>query len=97
VARVLPKSYLLVPLTYFLLISSVSKAQLDTSELKGPDIDFVVRGKAMTFFVIEDAYFMTANVGLGIIINKRHTFGVDVNYFRWRYENEEPDAKMVSK
>jgi hypothetical protein len=75
-----------------MLAASNVQAQLDTSELKGPDIDFVVQGTAMTFFVIEDAYFMTANIGLGIIINKRHTFGLGVNYFRWRYENEEPNA-----
>ena len=54
---------------------------------------FNLRGKALTFFILEDAYFATATLG-GELLYNSHSFGIDGTYFRWR--NEYDDNKDVA-
>lgn len=49
-----------------------------------------LRGKAAGFFIIEDVYFMTFSLGAELAY-KRHSLGIDANWFRWRYETDNSD------
>ncbi|MBK8497686.1 MAG: hypothetical protein IPL52_02430 [Flavobacteriales bacterium] len=51
---------------------------------------FDLRGKAITFFIIEDTYFTTANLG-GELLYKSHSLGIDGSYFRWRFEHDDDE------
>lgn len=49
-----------------------------------------LRAKVITFVIIEDTYFTTANLGVELIHNS-HSIGIDGSYFRWRFENDDVD------
>ena len=58
----------------------------------GKEFSVAVRGKVFAFFIIEDIFFATSTLGTELIYNGRHSIGVDVSFWRWRLEEEEPDA-----
>jgi hypothetical protein len=56
-----------------------------------------VRGKAASFFIIEDTYFMTFTLGTELMY-KKHSLGIDGSWFRWRYERDNSeDVGMYSQ
>lgn len=56
-----------------------------------------VRGKAIGFFIIEDAYFLTFSLGPELMYRK-HSLGIDGSWFRWRYEQDNSeDVGMYSQ
>jgi hypothetical protein len=48
-----------------------------------------VRGKGICFFIIEDLYGLTGTIGGEFIVNRRHSFGIDATWFRWRSEHDD--------
>ncbi len=60
-------------------------------------LDFSLRGKVATFFIIEDVYFLTYTGGAELGFN-RHSIGLDYTWFRWRYEEDtNEDVGMYSQ
>lgn len=57
-------------------------------EEEKPGFSIALRGKFATFFIIEDAFFLTYTLGTEFIYN-RHSLGLDYTWFRWRYERDD--------
>ena len=75
---------LLIPLA--LPAQGTGHAKPSPSSEKGLDL----RAKAITFFIIEDAFFTTVNLGAELRYNS-HSLGIDGSYFRWRWEHDDGD------
>ncbi len=61
------------------------------SESIKEDISISIRGKALSFFIFEDIYFRTGTIGTEIIYKNRHSLGIDISYWRWRFQKDDPD------
>lgn len=48
----------------------------------------LLRGKATSFFIIEDMFWRNANIGAEFRLLDKHSIGIDYVFFRWRYEND---------
>lgn len=77
---------------YFMLFVGAVYGQDDKKDklhfLSHEGWGFNIRGKAITFVIIEDSYFTTATIG-GELIYNSHSLGIDGTYFRWRYEQDD--------
>ena len=51
-------------------------------------LSFAVRGKFLTYAIIEDIYLHTYNIGAELIWKERHSVGIDANVFRWRFQTD---------
>lgn len=67
-----------------LLISLNAYVQKSTTSSK----HILVRGKASSFFLVEDAFWRNANIGAEFRFLNKHSIGIDFVYFRWRYQND---------
>ncbi|PBQ34697.1 hypothetical protein CNR22_23950 [Sphingobacteriaceae bacterium] len=83
-----------------ILISKFSFAQIVDPPLRYPrtttkpenrqdKFSLALRGKAISFFVIEDAYFSTATLGTELSFKGGHSFGLDLSFFYWRFESDD--------
>lgn len=48
----------------------------------------LLRGKATSFFLIEDTFWRNANIGVEFRLFNLHSIGIDYIYFRWRYQHD---------
>ncbi len=55
------------------------------------DFSVALRGKVASFFIIEDQFFRTATFGGELSFKERHSVGIDLSYWRWRRQTDEPD------
>lgn len=80
-----------------LLLSLFLAANTAFSQKKSfqKDVSISIRGKAFAFFIIEDAFFRTATIGGEIIYKNRHSFGIDLSYWRWRFQTDDPDPEEL--
>ena len=72
-------------LILFLLLASFA---LSAQEAEQSNKSILLRGKASTFFIIEDIYFNNWNIGLEYRFAERHSIGIDFVHFRWRFEHD---------
>lgn len=73
----------LAVLWLFLCTFHVSQAQ----DIQKP-VEFIARGKALGFVIIEDTWVRSFSVGTEVRFYEQFSLVVDVVHFRWRYEEE---------
>lgn len=73
----------LAVLWLFLCTLHASQAQ----DIQKP-VEFIARGKALGFVIIEDTWVRSFSVGTEVRFYEQFSFVVDVVHFRWRYEEE---------
>jgi hypothetical protein len=86
-------------LLLILLNPFIIKSQ-DSSEEKKPEVEVVLRGKALGVFIIEDVWVRSFSFGTELRFNKRFSFTADIVHLRWRYEREVhdlPDPEQYSE
>lgn len=73
--RILLCIFLILPIKSYLQNTKDSRKEIS------------IRGKATSFFIIEDTFWRNANIGAEFRLN-HHSVGIDYVYFRFRYEND---------
>jgi len=82
------------------LLSLDSKSQNYTGMKKKPELEVVLRGKALGVFIIEDIWVRSFSFGTELRFKKRFSFAADIVHLRWRYEREVhdlPDPNQYSE
>lgn len=67
-------------LFYFLMMTSF--AQLCAQEQDESNKSLLLRGKASSFFIVEDMFFQNWNLGLEYRFAEHHSIGIDFVHFR---------------
>jgi hypothetical protein len=78
----------------FIHLSEISYSQ---SIVQKQNYSLALRGKAIGFFIIEDCYFSTATIGTELTVKGGHSFGVDLTFFGWRYEDDDNDENPLTE
>lgn len=77
-----------IPRVSFILLFTVSSFVLHAQENAASNKSFLLRGKASTFFIIEDIFFQNWNLGAEYRFAEHHSVGIDFVHFRWRHEED---------
>lgn len=71
--------------TFTLFLALLFSLKLQAQETNK---SILLRGKASTFFVVEDIFFQNWNIGVEYRFAENHSVGLDFVHFRWRYEQD---------
>ncbi|MFN0031704.1 MAG: hypothetical protein ACKVOR_06055, partial [Flavobacteriales bacterium] len=89
-----PNRRLLSLITCLVVSSTRTLSQASDASDNG-DFEFALRGKILGYVIVEDVYVGAANIGGELIYNERHSLGADVNWFRWKFqEDDDMDVAM---
>lgn len=73
----------------FLLVGMLlCEASLIFAQDSKRNVEFIARGKALGFVIIEDVWVRSFSAGTEVKLYEQFSLVVDVVHFRWRYEEE---------